>query len=60
MLHESCNECLVLISFMVVITLLWSHRAVTGVCGGRRYLFVWAGRVGGSNILIVYLVKQHP
>ena len=60
MLHKSCSECLVLISFMVVITLLWSHRAVTGICGGRRCLFVRAGHVGRRNVMIVYLVQQQP
>ena len=54
MLCESCSECLVLILFMVVITLLWSHRAVTGVCGGRRCLFVWAGHVRRRNVMIRY------
>ena len=33
-----------------VLRCLWSHRAVTGVCGGRRCLFVWAGRVGRRNV----------
>ena len=60
MVYESCNKCLVLFSFMVVITRLRSHRAVTRACGGRCYLIVWVGLIGGSNVLIVYLVKQHP
>ena len=30
---------------------LWSHRAVTGVCGGKRCLFVWAGRVGRRHVI---------
>ena len=29
-----------------VLRCFWCHRAVTGVCGGRYCLFVWAGRVG--------------
>ena len=35
---------------------LWSHRAVTGVCGGKRCLFVWAGRVVGENVIIICTV----
>ena len=30
---------------------VWSHRAVTGVCGGKRCLFVWAGRVGRRHVI---------
>ena len=30
---------------------MWSHRAVTGVCGGKRCLFVWAGRVVRRDVI---------
>ena len=36
-------------------SMLWSHRAVTRVCGGRHCLFVWARRVGRGNVMSLYI-----
>ena len=38
---------------MVKQVVVWSHRAVAGVGGERRCLFVWVGRVGRRNVIIL-------
>ena len=38
-----------------VLRCLWSHRAVMGVCGGKRCLFVWTGRVERGNVMSLYI-----
>ena len=39
------------IAWSVLQWVVWSHRAVTGVRGGKRSLFVWAGRVVRRDVI---------